>query len=86
MADGSGRVSVLLFAGLRERAGTGRVEVEVEAGATVADVAASVKRLWPALSSCLDGVAVAVNHEYVSRAYPVKSGDEVALISPVSGG
>ena len=32
------RVTVRLFAGLRERAGTGRREIELSAGATVADV------------------------------------------------
>ena len=73
------RVSVRLFAGLRELAGTGRLELEDVA--TVADV-------WPklALGDEPGGLMYAVNREYVERSHPLQDGDEVALIPPVSGG
>ena len=72
-------VTVRLFAGVRERAGRSRVEVE---GVTrVADV-------WPKLDLGEEppGLVYAVNREYVGRDHPLHDGDEVALIPPVSGG
>jgi MoaE-MoaD fusion protein len=79
------RVSVRLFAGLRERAGTDRLEVELPDDARVADVLAAmaatpVGELRP--RECV----VAVNREYADADAPVKAGDEVALVPPVSGG
>jgi MoaE-MoaD fusion protein len=73
------RVSVRLFAGLRERAGSDRVEVELPDGASVADLLAAME-LAP--RSCV----VAINREYASPASVVHAGDEVALVPPVSGG
>jgi molybdopterin converting factor subunit 1 len=77
------RVTVRLFAGLRERAGAAEHELELAAGATAADV-------WPALAGRLgkrpEGVLVAVNKRYVSDDASLSDGDEVALIPPVSGG
>jgi molybdopterin synthase catalytic subunit/molybdopterin converting factor small subunit len=71
-------VSVRLFAGLRERAGWSRREVDA---ATVADV-------WPALGLGDEpaGLLYAVNKEYADRDRALEPGDEVALIPPVSGG
>jgi MoaE-MoaD fusion protein len=78
-------VSVRLFAGLRERAGADRVEVELPDGASVAE-------LLEALAATPVGVlrpgqcVVAVNREYARADERVRAGDEVALIPPVSGG
>jgi molybdopterin synthase catalytic subunit len=71
-------VTVRLFAGLRERAGWSRREVNA---ATVADV-------WPALGLGVEpaGLLYAVNKEYAERDRALAPGDEVALIPPVSGG
>jgi MoaE-MoaD fusion protein len=79
------RVSVRLFAGLRERAGADRIEVDLPEGARVADVLAAmaatpVGELRP--RECV----VAVNREYAGADAPVRAGDEVALVPPVSGG
>jgi molybdopterin synthase catalytic subunit len=71
-------VTVRLFAGLRERAGWSRRDVEA---ATVADV-------WAALELGEEpaGLLYAVNKEYADRDRALAPGDEVALIPPVSGG
>jgi molybdopterin synthase catalytic subunit/molybdopterin converting factor small subunit len=71
-------VHVRLFAGLRERAGWSRREIEAR---TVADV-------WPALGlgEEPEGLLYAVNREYAERERQLVDGDEVALIPPVSGG
>lgn len=73
------RVTVRLFAGLRERAGTGRLELDgVERAGDVWD------RLG--LGAEPGGLMYAVNRQYVGRDHAVADGDEVALIPPVSGG
>jgi molybdopterin synthase catalytic subunit len=71
-------VTVRLFAGLREQAGQGRLELDA---ATVADI-------WPQLSlgDEPEGLLYAVNRRYVERGHPLAPGDEVAVIPPVSGG
>jgi molybdopterin synthase catalytic subunit/molybdopterin converting factor small subunit len=72
-------VTIRLFAGLRERAGTGKLELD--GVATVADV-------WPALDLGDEpaGLLYAVNRAYSERTQQLRDGDEVALIPPVSGG
>jgi molybdopterin synthase catalytic subunit len=72
-------VSVRLFAGLRERAGRERIEVELPDGAVVRDLLAAMA-LQP--GQCV----VAINREYARADEPIAAGDEVALIPPVSGG
>ena len=75
------RVVVRLFAGLRERAGADRRELDLDDGASVGDV-------WPALGLGDEpaGLLYAVNRTYAERGQPLGEGDEVALIPPVSGG
>ena len=74
-------VSIRLFAGLRERAGTGARTLELADGATVDDV-------WPALGLGGEpaGLLYAVNKRYATGDAALADGDEVALIPPVSGG
>ncbi len=74
-------VHVRLFAALRERAGKGRLDVELADGATVADV-------WPhlGLGGEPQGLLYARNRVYVDRSEVLSAGDEVAFIPPVSGG
>jgi molybdopterin synthase catalytic subunit len=74
-------VQVRLFAGLRERAGAGSLELEVPDGAVVGDV-------WPALGLGDEppGLLFALNRAYAERSAPLSPGDEVAVIPPVSGG
>jgi molybdopterin synthase catalytic subunit len=75
------KVTVRLFAGLRERAGTGERELELADGARAADV-------WPRLELGDEpaGLLYAVNKDYADADRQLADGDEVALIPPVSGG
>ena len=73
------RVTVRLFAGLRERAGTGRLQLD-----GVNRVGDVWKRLE--LGDEPSGLLYALNREYVDRDHALADGDEVALIPPVSGG
>jgi len=75
------RITVRMFAAVRERAGRGAQELELPDGARIGDV-------WPALALGEEppGIAYARNREYADRATSLADGDEVALIPPVSGG
>jgi molybdopterin synthase catalytic subunit/molybdopterin converting factor small subunit len=75
------RVTVRLFAGLREQAGGGERELELPLDARAGDV-------WEALELGPEptGLLYAVNQEYAARDRTLAAGDEVALIPPVSGG
>jgi MoaE-MoaD fusion protein len=80
------RLTVRLFAILRERAGTDSVEIELADGATAADALAALRK-EPGLD-LLERLPVrlAVNREYVEPERELASGDELAAIPPVSGG
>jgi MoaE-MoaD fusion protein len=80
-------VSVRLFASLRERAGRGSLDLELPAGATVAEAISTLGR-EPGLDGILDriDVAAAINREYARADAVLEAGDELALIPPVSGG
>ncbi len=73
-----------LFAHVREAAGTGRDEVP---GATVDQVlAAAVERYGSAFDELLPVCRIWLNGEPVVGSEAVASGDEVAVLPPVSGG
>jgi MoaE-MoaD fusion protein len=80
-------VHVRLFAMLRERAGTDRVELELARGATVADAIDALSASEP-LGGLLRRMPVrmAVNRDYAASDTALAPEDELALIPPVSGG
>ncbi len=73
------RVTVRLFAGLRERAGWSQREI---------DGVARVVDVWGVLDlgDEPEGLLYAVNKEYAPPDHELADGDVVALIPPVSGG
>lgn len=80
-------VRVRLFAVLRERAGGGEIELELEEGATVGEAIDRLAASGP-LAGLLERLPVrmAVNREYADAATTLHAADELALIPPVSGG
>jgi molybdopterin synthase catalytic subunit len=88
------RIRLLAFGVLKDRLGRGAVEIELPEGATVADLLHRVERgpsrpessrpEWSAID--LRGIAVSVNAEYSAPNQPLRDGDEVGLLPPVSGG
>ena len=80
------KVNVLFFAGARQRAGTARVQLELQKPATVREVAEAACRAAPNQHELSDNVAFALNNTYALAGQPVNDGDEVAILPPVSGG
>ena len=80
------RVTVRLFARLRDLAGSGELVREVPDPATVRTVWTSLVSDMPGLADYERAMSVAVNADYARMTAPVKDGDEVAFLPPVSGG
>jgi molybdopterin converting factor subunit 1 len=80
------RVTVRLFARLKELAGTGELARDLEPSANVGTVWSDLVREFPALAPYTSSISGAVNAEYARMDAPVADGDEVAFLPPVSGG
>ena len=80
------KVRVLFFASLRERVGRGEMDCDLPDRSTVGDLWRMVCGENRDLEEIGASLSFAVNREYVDRAAPLRDGDEVAFIPPVSGG
>ena len=80
------RVTALLFARLREQAGADRRQLELPAGATVADAYSLLTAQHPDLDPNRAAIRPAVNQDFAEWDRSLADGDEVAFIPPVSGG
>jgi sulfur-carrier protein len=80
------RVTVRLFARLRDLAGSGELVREVPAPATIDGVWRGLVAEMPALGEYERTMSVALNADYSRMSAAVKDGDEVAFLPPVSGG
>jgi molybdopterin converting factor subunit 1 len=80
------RVTVRLFARLRELAGRGEWACEVPAGASVGDVWRALVAEHPGLEPFGRSISTARNAEFARLNARVEDGDEVAFLPPVSGG
>ena len=79
-------VTLRFFSVLREAFGAGIVEVELEPGTTgseLIELLAANSEEFDALKSV---VKLAVNDEYVDPEAVLAEGDDIAVITPVSGG
>ena len=78
-------IEALLFASYREKAGVGRLTLDLNDSATVGDMVGAMRMRFPGLPEA-ERIVVAVNNEYQEHDFVLSDGDEVALIPPVSGG
>lgn len=80
------KITVLLFAQCREAAGRAALELDVPDGGGTGALWAAAVVACPALKPFRAVARVAVNHAFAAEDAPLRPGDEVALIPPVSGG
>ena len=80
------RVTVRLFARLRDIAGAGDLSREVEVGATVQDVWRALVADFPEMARYESSISSAVNADYARMTVTIADGDEIAFLPPVSGG
>jgi molybdopterin converting factor subunit 1 len=79
-------VKVLLFARLAQLAGTRKIDLEIGEGLTAGDAYRLLAERDSAIAGFEASLAFAINREYVDAEAPLRDGDELALIPPVSGG
>ena len=80
------QINVLFFAVLHERAGTRSINIAATEGMTVDEAVLVARKAAPNDPEPGTSIMLALNGEYVTGDQPVKGGDEIALIPPVSGG
>ena len=80
------RVTVRLFARLRDLTGAGELMREVAEPADVRAVWNAMAAEWPSIREYEKTMSVAINAEYAKMSDAVHDGDEIAFMPPVSGG
>jgi sulfur-carrier protein len=80
------RVTVRLFARLRELAGASELQQDLPDDALARTSWEALVREYPALRDYDRAISCAVNEEYVRLTTRLADGDEVAFLPPVSGG
>lgn len=80
------QVRVLFFGVLKELAGRSSDTISLADNATAGDIISHYEKQLSALKGILGSIAISVNQEYSGLEARLKSGDEVALLPPVSGG
>jgi molybdopterin converting factor subunit 1 len=80
------RITIRLFARLRDIVGAPDLVRDVAPGATVGDVWAALVSEFPSLAPYRASLSCAVNAEYGKFGSVLGEGDEVAFLPPVSGG
>ena len=80
------QVTVLFFGVLKDLAGRSSDVLTLPEAATAGDVIEHYEKHLASLKGKLSSIAVSVNQEYAGMEAKLHSGDEVALLPPVSGG
>jgi molybdopterin converting factor small subunit len=80
------QVRVRLGTGLARLAAAPIVGLDLDDGATVADAVARLAAEQPALAEPLHAALPMVAGAHASRDRPLHAGEELALVTPVSGG
>lgn len=76
----------MLFGAAADRAGTRETVLPVEEEVALGDLWPVLAGRYPKLAEMQHNLAFAVNGEYARMEDRVSSGDEVAVLPPVSGG
>jgi molybdopterin converting factor subunit 1 len=80
------RVTVRLFARLRDIAGAPEFARDVEPGATIRTLWGGLVGDFPELADYERSISSALNTDYARMDQALSDGDEVAFLPPVSGG
>jgi molybdopterin synthase catalytic subunit len=80
------RVTVRLFARLRDITGAAELARDFAPGATIGSVWRQLASEFPALGPYERSISSAVNADYARMDTELRDGDEVAFLPPVSGG
>jgi MoaE-MoaD fusion protein len=80
------KVTIKLFAHLRETVGTNLLEREISDTSTVDDLLEALQGEFPALATTTSQTIISLNRQFTAIDTKLREGDEIALFPPVSGG
>jgi molybdopterin synthase catalytic subunit len=80
------QVRVLFFGMLKDLTGRGSDLLTLPEHATLADVVIHYEEMTPRLEDFAASIAISINQEFAAPDSPLKEGDEIAFLPPVSGG
>lgn len=83
---GDGTITVRFFARYAELVGRDEARLTLPLPATVADVVRHARAALPGAQALPERPLAAVNLQHARADTPVRPGDEVALLPPLSGG
>lgn len=80
------KVRVVYFGALKDLAGRGNETVDLADGATTTSLFSLLQQRVSGLERYATSAAISVNYEYAPGDRPLRDGDEVGILPPVSGG
>ncbi len=80
------KIRVLFFGLTRDLTGFDQEQMELPEGESLNDLWRHYEARFPRLKEMSGSLLAAVNQEIVERSWPLRDGDEVAFMPPVSGG
>ena len=80
------RVTIRLFARLRDITGASELARDLPPGTTIGDVWRQLADEFPELAHYERSISSAINADYARMTQVVSDGDEIAFLPPVSGG
>jgi molybdopterin converting factor small subunit len=79
-------IKVTLYYHLKEKAGTGNLELELPNQSTIKDLKGVLEAKFPALRTYLDNIMILMDKKIVLDEDKLKENAEVAFLTPVGGG
>ncbi len=80
------QIKVKLFYHLKEKAGTGEVNLDIPATSNIRDIKKELETQYPQLRTQLDNVMVLMDRKIVLNEDPVQENAEISFLTPVGGG
>ncbi|MCJ7624996.1 MAG: molybdenum cofactor biosynthesis protein MoaE [Anaerolineaceae bacterium] len=80
------KITILFFANLKENTKTGKLEIDIQAGESLAELKEKLIVLYPILEKALPNAIFAINQEFATDDAVIPEYAEVAIFPPVSGG
>jgi len=80
------KIEIRLFALVKDVVGTDRISLEVEDPAVIEDVMDILLQKDPELRPMRNSLKFAIHDEFAELSTPLKDGQELSIIPPVSGG
>jgi len=80
------KIKVLLYYHLKEKAGTGSLDIDINDGSTIKDLKQKLTNDFPGLRTHLDNVMILLDGKIVLDEDKLKEAASVSFLTPVGGG